>query len=74
MFNGAFMQIETKQDSLGVRDSSFETESHQQQLCQSLHASLDGGLERRTAPDAPAARRGVWLPAGGAPEQQHLWH
>ena len=46
------MQIETKEDSLGVRDGSFETESHQQQLRQ----SLDRGPERR--------RRAVHPPLG----------
>ena len=46
----ALIQIETKQDSVGIRDSSFETESHQQHLRQSLRSSLDGSPERRRRP------------------------
>ena len=54
--SGTSTQIETKQDSLGAGDGSFETESHQQQMRQSLRASLDGGPERR--------RRAVHPPLG----------
>ena len=54
--SGTSTQIETKQDSLGAGDGSFETESHQQQMRQSLRTSLDGGLERRRRAVHPPLR------------------